>query len=152
MVGLVSIDKTRISFDHGCDVTVAGAGEQIAFPMTRNCAIFHFCRSFPDGDSIDDLSVGLSASPSVHGATDQPLGPQMLRQLFLQHSSSLDEQAAIDRLVGHAHALVVGVLFLQPSRICSGDQFRISLRATIVRTFLWMASAHGLGRKANLQA
>jgi hypothetical protein len=36
--------------------------------------------------------------------------------------------------------------------ICSGDQSRISLLATIVRSFLWRASRHGLGRRADFQA
>jgi hypothetical protein len=54
-----------MSFHQGCYVTVAGAGEQIALPMTGDGAVFNFCRSFPYGDSIDDLTVGLSASPSV---------------------------------------------------------------------------------------
>jgi hypothetical protein len=55
-----------MSFHQGCDVTVAGAGEQITLPMTGNSAVFDFCGSFPDGDGIDELTVGLSASPSVH--------------------------------------------------------------------------------------
>jgi hypothetical protein len=42
--------KTRMSFHQGCDVTVAGAAEQIALPMTGNGAVFNFCRSFPNGD------------------------------------------------------------------------------------------------------
>jgi hypothetical protein len=84
-------DKARMSFHEGRDVTVAGAGEQIALPVTGNSAVFSFCRPLPDGDGIDDLTVGVSASPSVHGAADTPLGPQVLHQLFLQHSSSLDE-------------------------------------------------------------
>ena len=58
-------DKTRMSFHQGCDVTVAGAYEQITLPMTGNSAVFHFYRSFPDGDGIDDLTMGLSVSPSV---------------------------------------------------------------------------------------
>jgi hypothetical protein len=57
--------KTRMSFHQGCDVTVPGAAEQIALPMTGNSAVINFCRSFPDGDGIDDLPSGLSASPRV---------------------------------------------------------------------------------------
>ena len=37
-------------------MTVAGAGEQIALPMTGNSAIFSFSRSLPDRDCIDDLA------------------------------------------------------------------------------------------------
>ena len=57
--------KTRMSFHQGRDVTVAGTAEQISLPMTGDGAIFNFCRPFPDGDSIDDLTPGLSASPRV---------------------------------------------------------------------------------------
>jgi hypothetical protein len=51
--------KTRMSFHQGCDVTVFGAAEQIALPMTEDGAVFNFCRSFPNGDGIDDLTPGL---------------------------------------------------------------------------------------------
>ncbi|RZU40803.1 hypothetical protein BDD14_2287 [Edaphobacter modestus] len=54
-----------MSFHQCCDVTVPGAAEQIALPMTGNGAVFNFCRSFPNGDGIDDLTSGLSASPRV---------------------------------------------------------------------------------------
>jgi hypothetical protein len=50
-----------MSFHQCCDVTVPGAAEQIALPMTGNGAVFNFCRSFPNGDGIDDLTSGLSA-------------------------------------------------------------------------------------------
>jgi hypothetical protein len=80
-----------MSFHQCCDVTVPGAGEQIALPMTGNSAVFNFCGPFPNGDGIDDLTSGLSASLRVPRAAYTPLGPQVLNQLFLQHSSYLDE-------------------------------------------------------------
>src|SRR5208283_1417781 len=56
-----------------------------------------------------------------------PLRPQVVHQLFLQYSSRLNEQAAINSLVGHAHTLVVGITGLQPSGNLFGrpvqDQF-----------------------------
>src|SRR5271170_6273797 len=36
--------ETQMSFHQGCDVTVAGAAEQISLPMTRNGTIFNLCR------------------------------------------------------------------------------------------------------------
>ena len=57
--------KTRMPFHQGCDVTIFGAAEQIALPMTGNSAVFNFYRSFPDRDGIDDLTSGLSVSPRV---------------------------------------------------------------------------------------
>jgi len=42
-------------------------------------------------------------------------------------------------------------LFGQPE-ICCGDQFRISLLATTIRSFLCLASRQALGRKPDFQA
>src|SRR5712664_3901971 len=56
-----------------------------------------------------------------------PLRPQLVQQLFFQHSTGLNEQAAVDGFVGHAQALVIGILDLQPSGNLLGrpvqDQF-----------------------------
>jgi hypothetical protein len=57
--------KTRMSFHQGCDVTVLAASEQVALPMTGNRAVFNLGWPFPDRDGIDDLTVGLSASPRM---------------------------------------------------------------------------------------
>ncbi len=43
-----------------------------------------------------------------------PLRPQVVHQLFFQHSPRLNEQAAVNGLVGHAHALIVGIVGPQP--------------------------------------
>ncbi len=80
-----------MSFHQCCDVTVAGAGEQVALPWTGNGAVLNLCRPLTNGDGINDLTLGLSTSPGVHGAADKPLGSQVLNQLFLQHSACLDE-------------------------------------------------------------
>jgi hypothetical protein len=72
-------------------VTVAGAAEQVSFPVTRDSAVFDLCGPLADGDGIDDLTSRLSGSLGMDRAADLPLGPQVLHQLFLQHSSSLDE-------------------------------------------------------------
>src|SRR5277367_5502227 len=47
-------------------------------------------------------------------AAHAPLRPQMVQQLFFQYAPSLNEQATVNRFVGHAQALVVGILVLQP--------------------------------------
>src|SRR5450755_2383786 len=47
-------------------------------------------------------------------AAQAPLRPQMIHQLFFQYAPRLNEQAAVNRFVGHAQALVVGILVLQP--------------------------------------
>jgi hypothetical protein len=63
-------------------MTALAACEQIALPMTGKCTVLNLRRSFANRASIDDLTVGLSASPSVPGTTYQPLGPEVLNQLF----------------------------------------------------------------------
>src|SRR5258707_15712252 len=46
----------------------------------------------------------------------------------------------------------LGYRIFNHPEICSGDQSRISLLATIVRSFPWVARRHVLGRKADSQA
>ena len=55
------------------------------------------------------MFAGMSRAPHA------PLRPQVAHQLFLQYSSRLNEQAAVNSLVGHVHTLVVGITGLQPS-------------------------------------
>ena len=100
---------------HQCrNVTVLSAGQQIAFPMTRNRSVFRFRRSFANGDGIDDPTPAMPVNAGVPRAAHAPLRPQVVHQLFFQYSPSLNEQAAVNGLVGHAHALVIGILGLQP--------------------------------------
>ena len=47
---------------------------------------------------------------------------------------------------------LLGYWIFSHPEICSGDQSRISLLATIVRNFSWMARRHTLGRRADFQA
>src|SRR5260370_19532160 len=92
------------------DVTVLCAAEQITFPMPRNGSVFHFRGPFTDRDGIDHLPPGLSADRCMERAAHAPLAPQGLHQLLLQHPPRLQEQASLNRLVRHAHALVIALL------------------------------------------
>src|SRR5271170_1540325 len=47
-------------------------------------------------------------------AAHAPLRPQVVQQLFFQCSPGWNEQATVNRFVGHAQALVIGILVLQP--------------------------------------
>ena len=47
---------------------------------------------------------------------------------------------------------LLGYCLLSHPEICSGDQSRISLLATIKRSFLWLASRQAFGRRASFQA
>src|SRR5580704_18572354 len=109
------------------NITVLGAAQQIAFPVTRNRSVFHFRRSFANRDGIDDLTARLSADGCVSRAAHASLRPQVVHQLFFQYATRLNEEAAVNRLVGHSHARVIGELNFQPSGNLLGrpvpDQF-----------------------------
>src|SRR6266481_6879283 len=51
----------------------------------------------------------------VARAAHASLRPQMVQQLLFRHSPRLNEQAAVNGLVGHSHPLVIGIPGLQPS-------------------------------------
>src|SRR5215470_10544150 len=84
--------------------------------MSGNRSIFRFRRSLPDRDGIDDLTLGVPVHAGVSRAAHAPLRAQAVQQLFFQYSSRLNEQAAVNGLVGHSHAPVIGILGLQPPR------------------------------------
>src|SRR6266436_976707 len=60
-------------------------------------------------------------------AAHAPLRAQVVHQLFFQYPPRLNEQAPVDGLVRHSHALVIGIPGLQPSGNLFGrpvqDQF-----------------------------
>jgi len=43
--------KARMTFYQGRHVAVLGPAQQIAFSMTRNHPVVHFCGPFSDGDA-----------------------------------------------------------------------------------------------------
>src|ERR1700731_2592832 len=83
--------------------------------MTRYGAVLNFRGPFSDGDGICDLTARVSKDTSVLRAAYATLGSQVPKQLFLQHSSRLNEQATVNGFVGHTHALVIGILGFQPA-------------------------------------
>src|SRR5258708_20089681 len=101
-------------------MTILGAAQQVAFPMTGNGAILDLCRALSNGNGVDDLTHAMSTITRVPRAANSPLEPKMLNQLFFQHSTRLNEQTAVNCFVRHAHARVLGILTLQPS----GNLFR----------------------------
>jgi len=83
--------KTRMPFHQSRNVTVLCAANEITLPMTGNGAVLDLCGSFPDRDSIDDLTAALSGDARVPRATYAALRSQVPNQLFLQYSSCLNE-------------------------------------------------------------
>ena len=73
------------------DVTVFRATNEIAFPMAGDGAVLDFCRPFPNGNGIYDLTARVFKDARVLRAADSALGSQVPQQLFLQHSTGLDE-------------------------------------------------------------
>jgi hypothetical protein len=93
--------------------------------------------------AFDDLTHAMSTITRVPRAANAPLEPKMLNQLLFQHSARLNEQTAINRFVGHAHILVVGILHLQPS----GNLFRRPVQDQFTRNDL--LQLHVEGKKAS---
>src|SRR6266478_5736524 len=88
--------------------------------MTRYGAVLNFSGPLPDGDGICALTARVSKDTRVLRAAYATLGSQVPQQLLLQHSSRLNEQATVNGFVGHAQALVIGILGFQPA----GNLFR----------------------------
>ncbi len=59
--------------------------------MTGNGAVLDFCGPFPDGNGLYDLTARVFKDTRVLRAADAALGSQVPQQLFLQHSTGLDE-------------------------------------------------------------
>src|SRR5216684_6353007 len=100
--------------------------------MTRYGAVLNFSGPFPDGDGIYDLTTRVFKDTRVLRTADAALGPKMSNQFFFQRSPRLNEQATVNGLVGHAQALVIGILGLQPS----GDLFRRPVKQQFTRNDL----------------
>jgi hypothetical protein len=71
-----------------------GPDVKIAFRVARDCAVLCFRRALANRNGIDDLARALVVVDFVRTPTTA-LRPQSFQKLSLQHSSSLNEQAAI---------------------------------------------------------
>jgi len=71
-------------------------------------------------------------------ATHAPLRSQMVHQLFFQYATRLNEQAAVNGFVRHAHALVVGIPILQPP----GNLFRRPVQNQFTRNDIPQLAVH----------
>lgn len=94
--------------------------------MPGDGTVFHGRGPFADRDRVLNLAEPVALEARMTGAADGAGRPQMRQQLLLEHASRLYEQASVDRLMGHAGGLVVGMLTLQPAR----DLLRPPLRRT----------------------
>jgi len=91
-------NEPRSSFDQRRNEGPARAFHQITLPMPWHRSIFHLRRPLAYRDCIDD-PFALPAIGCVARAADAPLRTEVADQLLLQGAASLDEKAAVDRLV-----------------------------------------------------
>ena len=78
-------------------------------------------RSCPQGCRAGRSCCSRAASGGSHGPSANTL------KILLQNATSLDEQAAIDRLVRHLVSLVIGIGVLQPPRNLLGRPIILQL-------------------------
>ena len=78
---------SRRALDERRDMTVLGAGQQIALSMAGDGAVLDRRRPFGDGDGIDDLSACLPDFAGPLSATYRPARPQVGGQLALQDAA-----------------------------------------------------------------
>src|ERR1700693_5819768 len=121
-----------MTFHQSRDVAVLGTANEVALPMAGDGAVLDLCGPFTNGNGINDLTTAVSTITRVPRAANSPLEAKMLSQLLFQHSPRLNEQAAVNRLVRHAHPLVLGILTLQPS----GNRFRRPVQDEFTRNDL----------------
>src|SRR5277367_1091341 len=107
--------EARMPFHQCHDVTVLCAADEIALPVTWDRSVLDLRWSFPNRNSLDDLTLCMSALTRVLRAAYAALGPEVPNQLFFQYSTRLNKQATVNGLVRHAQALVLGILAFQPS-------------------------------------
>ncbi len=103
----VDFDQHHIAgaaFDQCGDLRACPTHEQVALPMPRNGPILDLCRPLMDRDPIDHapLAAHLRAR-SAHEST----APEVPEELLLQDVTRLQEQAAVDGLVGDAHRAIM---------------------------------------------
>src|SRR5207249_541064 len=108
-----------VALDQRRDVAVAGAGEQIAFPVAGDGPVFD--RSWPVSDRhrVDDLPALLPRRRGLLRTAHPSPAAEMRLQLLLEHSARLYEQAAVDGLVRDRHVRSMPELVAEPARAIS---------------------------------
>jgi hypothetical protein len=109
-----------MALDQRGNMRILRTRNQVAFPMAGNGAVFNLSGTFADRYCIHDLSSSLALSGRLLGAPHRAPRAQMAKQLPLQDPARLEEQTAVNRLMGYAHAPILGKLRLEPA----GDLLR----------------------------
>src|SRR5947209_19711758 len=85
-------DESGLAFDQGGDLAVAGAQQQVAFPVSGHGPILDLGRAFSDRDCVDDLAAAVASSSVGLGSSDTAAGAQMGGQVLAQPPSALHDQ------------------------------------------------------------
>ena len=96
-------------------VWLSGAHDQVALPVAGDGAVLDLGRPVADHDHLVDESMGALAGLSL-GLAAGPAGAQRGLHLALQPATGLEVQRLVDRLVAHAHALIVWIVLDEPVR------------------------------------
>ena len=107
--------KRGVALNQGCDVGVLRAGNQVPFPVAGDRTVLDFRWTFTDRDRVDDLTSCLTRGVGVLCAPHKTPRAKMADQLPFQDAAGLDEQTAVNRFVGHAHAPIVCKVRLEPT-------------------------------------
>jgi hypothetical protein len=83
--------------------------------MPWDCSIFGLRRPLSYRDRVYDLTTAQAAIRCMTRSTDASLRSQVANQLLFQSAASLNEQASVNRLVGHPQLRVAGILVTQPA-------------------------------------
>ena len=89
----------RLTFDEGRNLAAPAAAQQITFPVTGYRAVFNCGRAFADRHRVADSAVIVRLQRVMARTAHGSRAPQVLKQLLLQCTTGLDEEAAIDGLV-----------------------------------------------------
>ena len=90
-------DIARAAFHERGHVRVAGADEEVPFPVAGHGAVVGGRGSLPNGHGVDDVAPGM-ARRALRSTIRAALA-KVRHQRLLQHAATLDEEAEINRLV-----------------------------------------------------
>ena len=103
------------ALDQSPDRRAVHTKDQIALPVARHSTVINLSRPLADQQLISHKAAVAPRCP-VPGSPQRPTCPQASGQFAAQRSPALDIQRLIDRLVGHAHRLIIGEVQAQPLR------------------------------------
>lgn len=99
ILGLNRYHVACMTLNKGCNLAITVSKQQVSLPVTWYRTIFNRGRSFADGYRVNDPAVVVGFLGVMARTAHRARAPQMLQQLFLQGTTGLYEEAAIDCFV-----------------------------------------------------